>query len=397
MTVRRRGIHRRARERGVSMVIALITLATLLLTASTGLLVGSAGVRSTRSFRGASQVHFVAESAVSEAVQRINGPGVVHWKNDVVDNWGAYWTGTKGFGPLAGFTYDATVWATPGNEADTGRITAVATGSEGVRNVVVANVLRTNIPATAPGAIYLAADATTNSNFSGNAFLVDGNDRNYSGGAGPGAPIPGISTRTDPNTQEAVDSLSGGQLDNVTGLGFAAGPPMVPSVRTSPSAPSTTQVGQIIDDLLARPGVVTWPDSQVNGNDHFGTEAAPQITHFPGDITIKGNGNADGAGIMIVDGDLTIKGTLDFKGLILVRGRTQVVGDTEFTGNATIYGSVWTNDINLVVGGSAVIQYSTEALALANAVGGGGALPSPIRVTSLVDCGLVPSGAYGCP
>ena len=75
---------RRARERGISMVIALIALATLLLTAATGLLVGSAGVRSTRSYRGTGQVHFVAESAISEAVQRVNGPGVIHFEDDVV-------------------------------------------------------------------------------------------------------------------------------------------------------------------------------------------------------------------------------------------------------------------------------------------------------------------------
>jgi hypothetical protein len=388
---------RRAPERGISMVIALISLATLLLTASTGLLIGSAGVRATRSFRGTTQVHFVAESAIAEAVQRVNGPGIVHWKEDVVDNWGTIWGGAmRNFGPLAGFRYAATVWATPGNEADTGRITATAVGPEGVRNVVVANVLRTNIPSTAPGAIYLAADAGTNSTFNGQAFTVNGNDRNFTGGAGPGDPIPGISTRTDANTQEAINSLNNLQADNVQGLGFSTGPPIVPSVRTSPAAPSVEEVGQRIDDLLARPGVVEWPDDRVNGNVTFGTVAAPQITHFSGDTTI-GNGTADGAGIMIVDGDLTIKGTLNFKGLILVRGRTNVFGDTEFTGNATIYGSVWTNDINLVVGGSALIQYSTQALALANSVGGGAALPSPIRVTALVDCGVVPAGTNGCP
>jgi hypothetical protein len=387
---------RRPSERGISMVIALISLATLLLTASTGLLIGSAGIRSTRSYRGITQAHFVAESAIAEAVQRINGPGVVHWKDDVVDSWGTIWPGTRSFGPLAGFRYAAAVSATPGNEDDSGRITATATGVEGVRNVVVANVIRTNIPATAPGAIYLAADSSTNATFNGQAFSVNGNDRNFTGGAGPGDPIPGISTRTDANTQEAVNSLNSLQMDNVQGLGFSMGPPIVPSIRTSPAAPSVAQVGQIIDDLLSRPGVVPWPDSSVNGNSTFGTVAAPQITYFSADTTI-GNGTADGAGIMIVDGDLTIKGTLTFKGLVLVRGRTNVFGDSEFTGNATIYGSVWTNDINLVVGGSALIQYSTQALALANAVGGGGALPSPIRVTALIDCAVVPSGANGCP
>ena len=111
-------------------------------------------------------------------------------------------------------------------------------------------------------------------------------------------------------------------------------------------------------------------------------------------FTIKATGNASGAGITIVEGDLTIQGNIDFKGLILVRGTTQV---TEVTGNATIYGSIWTEDLQLNVSGSAIVYYSTQALALANQVSGGAALPAPLRVTSLVDCSEVPSGSGGCP
>jgi hypothetical protein len=131
----------------------------------------------------------------------------------------------------------------------------------------------------------------------------------------------------------------------------------------------------------------------------FGTTAAPQITYLSASTTIKGNGNASGAGILIVEGDLTIQGSFDFKGLVLVRGKTQVTSsyDTEITGNATVYGSIWTNDVNLNVGGSAIVYYSTQALALANQVAGGSALPSPLVVTSLVDCTDVPAASNGCP
>jgi hypothetical protein len=121
------------------------------------------------------------------------------------------------------------------------------------------------------------------------------------------------------------------------------------------------------------------------------------VTYFDGDTEIKAAGTVDGAGIMIVKGDLTIKGDLDFKGLILVLGQTAVTGDTEVTGNATLYGSLWTNDINLVVGGSAIVQYSTQALALANLVVPGNILPSPMLLTALIDCGQVPAGTNGCP
>jgi len=265
----------------------------------------------------------------------------------------------------------------------------------------VANVVRSDIPSTAPGAIYLATDQATNTTFQGDAFTIDGNDHNMGGGAGPAPPVPGLSTRNDANRLEAVGSLNDQEKDNIRGLGFSLSP-LTPSILTSPAAPSIDLMNQIIDDLLALPGVVPYDDNQINGPATFGTNDAPKITHFTNNdgVTIKGNGNASGAGIMIVEGDLTIQGHLEFNGLILVRGRTKVVNDpslTDVTGNATVYGSLWTQDINLIVGGSAVINYSTQALALANQVGGTHPLPSPLKVTSIADCAQLASGVGGCP
>ena len=393
----RSGTGRRTGQDGIALVLALLSMVTLLLAAATGMLVGSAGVSAMRNYRGAGQVHFVAESGISEALQRINGTGVINIQNDVVNQWSAVWgSSSHGFAPLSGFSYVVTPTATVGNTANSGRLMATGSGIESVKNVVVANVIRSNIPSTAPGAIYLASDQSTNATFTGNAFQVDGNDHNYTGGLGPGGPVPGISTRNDTNTQEAINSLSAVQKDNVTGYGYSNGPPIVPSVFTSPAAPSVAMLNAMIADILAKPRPPDDNSTQINGNATYGTTAAPQITHFTGNggVTIKANGNASGAGIMIVEGNLTIQGNFNFKGLILVRGTTQV---TDFTGNCTIYGSVWTQDIQLQVAGSAIVDYSTQALALANQVSGGGTLPAPLKITSLVDCSEVPSGSGGCP
>jgi len=393
----RSGTGRRTGQDGIALVLALLSMVTLLLAAATGMLVGSAGMSAMRNYRGAGQVHFVAESGISEALQRINGTGVINIQNDVVNQWTAVWgSSSHGFAPLSGFSYVVTPTATVGNTANAGRLMATGSGIESVKNVVVANVIRSNIPSTAPGAIYLASDLATNASFTGNAFGVDGNDHNYTGGAGPGGPVPGISTRNDSNTQEAINSLSAVQKDNVTGYGYSNGPPIVPSIYTSPAAPSTAMLNAMINDILAKPRPPDDNSTQINGNATYGTTAAPQITHFTGNggVTIKANGNAQGAGIMIVEGNLTIQGNFNFKGLILVRGTTQV---TDFTGNCTIYGSVWTEDIQLQVAGSAIVDYSTQALALANQVSGGGTLPAPLKITSLVDCSEVPSGSGGCP
>ena len=388
-------------ERGMALVLALFAIATLLMVAAAGLNIGSSSVQATRNFRGASRVHMVAEAGISEALQIINGPGVINLQNDVVAPWGGiYGSSNKTFSPHTGFSYYVTPVASTADPVNAGRLVAKAYGPEGEFNAVVASVIRSDVPSTAPGAIYLANDSETDATFQGNAFAVDGNDHNYTGGYGPNPPVPGISTRNASNTQEAINSLNGTQKDNVTGLNYSSGPPVVPSISTSPAAPTAAMLSQMIDDILAGPpAVVPNTSNEINGNATFGTTAAPKVTYFNNEdgVTIKANGNASGAGIMIVEGDLTIKGTLDFKGLILVRGKTSVEADTEVTGNATVYGSLWTSDLNLNVGGSAIVYYSTQALALADQVIPSGALPAALKVTQIADCALVEAGVGGCP
>ena len=80
-----------------------------------------------------------------------------------------------------------------------------------------------------------------------------------------------------------------------------------------------------------------------------------------------------------------------------MRGKTSVEADTTVTGNATVYGSLWTSDLNLNVGGSAIVYYSTQALALADQVIPSGALPAALKVTQIADCALVAAGVGGCP
>jgi hypothetical protein len=148
----------------MALAIALFTLATLMLAATGGMLVTSSTVRATRNYRGSSQVRFVAESAISQALQIINGPGIVSFEANVQQPWaGTYGTAYRSFAPFAGFDYYVTPIATPGNVDNAGRLVATARGSDGVQNTVVAQVIRANIPSTAPGAIYLAADTATNS------------------------------------------------------------------------------------------------------------------------------------------------------------------------------------------------------------------------------------------
>src|SRR5207244_13117297 len=147
--------------------------------------------------------------------------------------------------------------------------TPTSPAPEGLPHSPAATALRTTPPSASPEAVYLPTASPTNATFDGNAFAVDCNDHNYTGGAGPGAPVPGISTRNDTNTQRTISSLSAGQKDNVTGLGYQSGPPMVPSVETSPAAPTVSQLDQIVTDLTNRPGVVRVDDQSFSGTKIF--------------------------------------------------------------------------------------------------------------------------------
>jgi hypothetical protein len=159
------------------------------------------------------------------------------------------------------------------------------------------------------------------------------------------------------------------------------GSPSTPSV-SAVNGPTSTQISQLIADLLARPHA-TVTGSNINGNQTYGTSAAPQITYLSnaGGVTF-GNGNVSGYGILIAENSLTLNGNLDFKGLVIVRGSTNV---TQVTGSATVWGSIWTTDFNLTVGGHADVQYSSQALAIANLAGGPGALPAPVKIYSWRD------------
>src|SRR5260370_27069856 len=96
----------RRRESGLALALSMFALTAILVAATSALLVASADIRATRNYREASQVHFVAESAIAHAMQVVNGPGVVNFQNDVVTPWGTlFGTGARTFGPVGGYTY----------------------------------------------------------------------------------------------------------------------------------------------------------------------------------------------------------------------------------------------------------------------------------------------------
>jgi hypothetical protein len=126
-------------------------MATLLLTAATAFLVGSADVRYAQLPRRLAGP-LRRRVRIAHAVQVVNGIGIINFENEVAANWvTVFGNGTKTFGPIAGYTYQVAAIADAGDPANW------SLRVDGQRpeacNVVVARIERENIPNTAPGAL----------------------------------------------------------------------------------------------------------------------------------------------------------------------------------------------------------------------------------------------------
>jgi len=329
---------------------------------------------------------FAAESGILRALNAMNGPGVIHFQNDVVSRWSnLYGSGTKSLSSDPRATYQVSVTADPASPGTKGTVTVTGGGPLQAKRVLQVKLAKAGFEG-APGAIHLAADDGVDATFNGDAFDVDGRNHSKVGALLNDIVKPGITTRTDGVKDEVVNSLSNQQKDNVKGLGFSNSP-LTPSVMRA-GGPGVDDLDVFTADLLARPGVVRENGRHFNGDDIFGTVASPRITYMT-NPDVRLNGHASGAGILIVDGSITINGTLDFVGLIIVRGDTVINAsgsdddETVVLGNATILGSLWTGNLAITVGGSAIIDYCQECLQLVDNVGGQpGAIPRPMTVVS---------------
>lgn len=375
-------------ERGFAMAGLLLVMLMLTVVGAYSVSHTATDTRITSHFDTGNRAFFAAESGVMHGLNAMNGPGVINFENEVVERWDeVLGTALISLPSDSGSRYSVDVAADPTNPRDRGRIIATGTGPLQARRTIEITLGKQAAYNGPPGAIHIAADAGVASDFQGNAFEVDGNNRNRFGAlANDGRVVPGISTRNSSVANSVASSLSDQQMDNVRGTGFAMSP-LTPSVQQAAS-PGVDHLDLFVAELLTNPTTFTTAAKSFNGNEAFGSMASPQVTYMT-DEDVRINGNASGSGILVVDGSLTINGSLDFTGLIIVRGETvinQAVGDdgeTIVLGNATILGSLWTGNLSIRVGGSAIIDYCHECLQLVDTMGGQSMiLPRPMAVVA---------------
>ncbi|HKB16655.1 MAG TPA: hypothetical protein VKF62_11355 [Planctomycetota bacterium] len=317
----------------------------------------------------------LAESTLDQAAVLVNagtlgGNGSIDWSNDGIDNdgdgtvdeadeqvsatllsWASDGIDNDGDGKIDGA--DSTG---PGSEAIIRVRSSAAIG--GVTRALTGWLQKSALTLPDPNATVYLDDPNADVTFQGNAFRVDGNDRNLNGTPGPASPLYGMSINGNPAT--VISQLSATQLDNVTGQGGW------PSV-TSYSPPSPTLIEDIISALSPRASVVF--------NNYGGVYTGSLGNAATGNFVItKSNGNlsmgggSGGAGILMVDGNLTISGGWDYAGYIFVTGRVVMNGGagtrrlrgTMFIGGDVLQGST----VMLWVNGTVDLLYSSQALDL---------------------------------
>jgi hypothetical protein len=355
-------------ERGATLVLMMLVLFTLLCLTVASLLATTSDLKISANYQTGTQALLAAESGILHAQESIDEVGVVSdCQTEIVSAWSSIFTTSpvtiEGY-PLLNYT----VTAAPDAADPAGHLILTAVGQAPNESQRSIQARLTTDDVFSPGAIYLPGSDVT-PNFNGNSFLIDGHDTNLDGSPNPSGDVPGISGRAQDSVDAVTSALSSQQADNVIGDGGT------PSVQLSNSFSTDQLLNQIVPRVLSTPGVVNNPG--LTGNDTFGTQASPQITHFTGDLTIAGN--LTGFGILVVDGGLTISGSATFTGLIIVQGTTDI---TTVQGNTTILGAIWTTDLRLTVGGSASVTYSSQALAGVNALGLNGLLPKGVKLVA---------------
>jgi hypothetical protein len=372
-------------ERGFTLFAVFLILILLLTLGSASLVYSTIDLRSSAHYDTGNQAFFAAEAGIVHALSSMNTIGVQKFKNDIVDRWSTvFGSDEKSIVGYDNATYEITAAASTTSPDDKGTLTATGYAPMSAKRVLKVTVERSGFTGS-PGAIYLAAD-DVDSAFKGNAFEVNGNDYGTDGVATGGTQVPGISTRNDDVASEVIGSLNDEQKDNVRGLGFSTSP-LTPSVLNT-GGPGVDDLEVMIANILAATSVVTSDTSTINGNETWGTIAAPTVTHLT-NSDVKLNGTAQGAGILIVDGSLTINGTLDFIGWIIVRGNTLInakadeENDSTLLGTGTVLGTLWTGHLEIKVGGSAAVKYCEDCLQLVDGIAPPNTLiPRPMKVTS---------------
>lgn len=247
------------------------------------------------------------------------------------DNYIVCWTGSNELAtPLAGSPLTTCSTAGAGY-LPVYVMTTLAVTPSGSRRMVQAEVTALTLP-TLPGAMIFDGPTPVYGDPNSNAFGVTGMDQAQGPAAGVGCPSavnePALGAFNAASATSLSSTVRPGSYTGAAGTGS----PSVANVSSSLGALAT--VGGL-EALVSQITMMAAP-ANINASSvpNPGTNAAPVINVVTGDLSFGGSG----AGILLVEGNLTMSGTPNFNGLILVIGKGTVTKNGG--GNGTLDGSI---------------------------------------------------------
>lgn len=214
-----------------------------------------------------------------------------------------------------------------------------------------------------PGAITLIDGASATeltADFSGNSFLITGNDNAAPSTAGlegcptPGSSKPGISVNSADSLVAVSGGLAANQEDNVTGEGGSQS-----HGSYANNGNITAAYLQSVANQLLPAATSIAPGSNSNS---YGSASAPGVFKATSDVKLLGEGH--GYGILIVTANFEMAGNYTWEGLILVVG----AGTAGITGaDSKLYGSMLVantqgGSTSVNVSGNGGVYFSSQAI-----------------------------------
>jgi len=177
---------------------------------------------------------------------------------------------------------------------------------------------------------------------------IDGRDHDINGTLLPSPPDTnykpgvGVLTKADSTTVSAYDSKINGSQDV-----------KVDTTIPDPSSYVSTYINA---------ASYTYGSGVYNSNMSWGTATNPTIVYCNG--TVKFNGNAQGYGMLVVNGSLTLAGTFQWHGIVICYQSTTI--DVQFaSGTPNVYGAVLAagaTGSDFIMKGNSNVSYSAAAV-----------------------------------
>lgn len=214
-----------------------------------------------------------------------------------------------------------------------------------------------------PGAITLIDGAATTeltADFSGNSFLITGNDNPApSSGGLEGCPAPGgakhgISVNSADSLVAVSSGLAANQEDNVTGEGG--------SQSHGSYANNGSITGAYLQSIANQLLPTATPIASGSNSNNYGSPSSPGIFKATSDVKLLGEGH--GYGILLVTANFEMAGNYSWEGLIIVVG----AGSASLTGaDSKLYGSMLVANTqggatSLNVAGNGGVYFSSQAI-----------------------------------